>query len=129
MKKEAIEELLLRSLDEPLSAKEHSQLEAALKDSAELRREKEQLEKNRRLLSSLKPVPNSTFVNGVMARLNTSPVEATLLSMLPRAAAACLIILLITLIGIYMAEGSLSTDAIIGVNNLAPEDAYTYLEY
>ena len=129
MKKETIEELLLRSFEQKLSAEERGRLDAALAGSEELRREQQQLEKVRHWLGSLQATPKNGFVDGVMKELNTSPVEATLLSILPRAAAACLIVLLLTLIGIYMAEGSLSTDAIIGVNNLAPEDAYSYLEY
>ncbi|MCB0561485.1 MAG: hypothetical protein H6573_09415 [Lewinellaceae bacterium] len=129
MKKETIEELLLRSFEQQLSAEERGRLDAALAGSEELRREQQQLEKVRHWLGSLQATPKNGFVDGVMKELNTSPVEATLLSILPRAAAACLIVLLLTLIGIYMAEGSLSTDAIIGVNNLAPEDAYSYLEY
>ena len=129
MKKETIEELLLRSFEQQLSAEERGRLDAALAGSEELRREQQQLEKVRHWLGSLQATPKNGFVDGVMKELNTSPVEATLLSILPRAAAACLIILLLALAGIYLAEGSLSTDAIIGVANLAPEDAYTYLEY
>ncbi len=129
MKKETIQELLLRSFEQELSAEEQGRLDAALAGSEELRREQQQLKKVRHLLGSLQAAPNSGFVDSVMEELNTSPVEATLLSILPRAVAACLIVLLLTLIGIYIAEGSLSADAIIGVNNLAPEDAYSYLEY
>ncbi|MCO6478187.1 MAG: hypothetical protein J5I94_16265 [Phaeodactylibacter sp.] len=128
MKKEKIQELLLRSFEEELSGEESSRLEAALEASAELRREKQQVEKLRQMLSALQAGPDESFVDVVMEKVNTSPVEATLLSLLPRAAAACLIIILLTLIGIYLAEGSLTTDAIIGVSNLAPEDAYTYLQ-
>jgi len=129
MKKENINELLLRSFDQELSPEERAGLDAALADSEALRREKQQLEKLRNLLGGLRAEADRTFAGKVMSKLGASPVEATLLSLLPRAAAACLIILLLTLIGIYLSEGSLSTDAIIGVSNLAPEDAYTYLEY
>ena len=129
MKKETIQELLLRSFEQELSDEEQSRLDAALTGSEELRREQQQLEKVRHLLGSLQIAPDNGFVDSVIEQLNTSPVEATLLSILPRAVAACLIVLLLTLIGIYLAEGSLSTDAIIGVNNLVPEDAYSYLEY
>ncbi len=128
MKKENIQELLLRSFEEELSGEEKSRLEAALETSAELRREKQQLEKLRQMLGALQAGPDESFVDVVMEKVNASPVGATLLSLLPRAAAACLIIILLTLIGIYLAEGSLTTDAIIGVSNLAPEDAYTYLQ-
>lgn len=129
MKKDTINELLLRSFDEELSPEERAGLDAALADSEALRLEKQQLEKLRNLLGGLQAEVDRTFAGKVMSKVSISPVEATLLSLLPRAAAACLIILLLTLIGIYLAEGSLSTDAIIGVSNLAPEDAYTYLEY
>lgn len=129
MKKENINELLLLSFDQELSPEERAGLDAALADSEALRREKQQLEKLRDLLGGLRAEADRTFAGKVMSKLGASPVEATLLSLLPRAAAACLIILLLTLIGIYLSEGSLSTDAIIGVSNLAPEDAYTYLEY
>ncbi|MCO6491829.1 MAG: hypothetical protein J5I98_25665 [Phaeodactylibacter sp.] len=129
MKKETINELLLRSFDQELSGEERTRLEAALAGSEALRREKSQLEALRQMLGGLRAEPTAGFADEVLGKLNTSPVEATLLSILPPAAAACLIVLLLTLIGIYLAEGSLSTEAIIGVNNLAPEDAYTYLEY
>lgn len=129
MKKESIHDLLLRSFDQELSTEEAARLDAALSGSEDLQQEKRQLEALRQLAGELKVAPVDGFADGVLAKLHTSPVEATLLSLLPRAAAACLIILLITLAGIYLTEGSLSTDAIIGVSNLAPEDAYTYLEY
>ena len=129
MKKENIQELLLRSFEQPLPAEERARLDAALAGSEALQREKQQLEKLRFMLGSLQEEPNRSFTDEVMARLNTSPVEATLLSLLPKAAAACLAIILLTLVGIYIAEGSLSADAIIGVSGLSPEDAYTYLEY
>lgn len=129
MKKEDIQELLLRSFDQELPAGETARLKAALAGSEELRREKRQLEKLRAALRSLQAGANEGFADGVMARLKASPVEATLLALLPRVAAGCLIFILLALIGIYLAEGSLSADAIIGVSNLAPEDAYTYLEY
>lgn len=129
MKKETINELLLRSFDQELSGEEKAWLEAALAGSEELRREKGRLKTLRQMLGRLQAESKAGFVDGVMGRLNASPVAATLLSLLPRTAAACLIILLLTLIGIYLAEGSLSPDAIIGVGSLSPEDAYTYLEY
>ncbi len=129
MKKDTINELLLRSFDEELSPEERAGLDAALADSEALRLEKQQLEKLRNLLGGLQAEVDRTFAGKVMSKVSISPVEATLLSLLPRAAAPSLIFLLLTLIGIYLAEGSLSTDATIGVSNLAPEDAYTYLEY
>ena len=128
MKEDNIKELLIRSFDQELSAEERAALESALARSETWRQEKRQLEKLRSLLGGLQATPAPDFPDRVMDKLSTTSLEASLLSILPRAAAACLLAVLLTLIGIYLVEGSLSTEAIIGLSGLSPEDAFTYLE-
>ena len=128
---EKILSLLIYSLDNELSADEQRQLDQALTASAELCAEQERLLAIRQALASHTIPADNTFANAVMQQLEEKEtgVEARILQLFPKVAAACVVLVLIATLGIYFSEGSLSTEAIVGVQDLAPEDAYSYLEY
>ena len=121
--------LLIRSLDEPLDTAEAKDLAVALKLSSELREEKRQLLAIRELLRDMGGIPAPNIADAVIKEVQRPALNRQLSHMLPKVAAACILLLLGGILGIYFSEGSLSAEAIIGVNELSPEDVYTYLNY
>ena len=118
-------DLLIRSLDEELSAAEQEQLNRALAVSEELRLEREQLLRLRAALASLQPEPMPDFADRVKARLDdATSLTVAIVRLFPRVAAACVLVLLFVLLAVYLSEGNLSTEAIIGTQELTVEDAY-----
>lgn len=72
------------------------------------------------------------FADRVMYQLQQtkkSEFSASIIALFPKVAAACVLLLLCSLLGIYFTEGSLSTEAIIGFQDLAPEDAYALIDF
>lgn len=122
-------ELLLKSLDQTLPAPEQKQLDQALAQSETLRQAQTQLGALRGLMEqhSISPTP-SGFSQSILQRIQ-QPKVIQLNSWMPQIAAACLILLCTALISIYTMEGTLSTEALLGVQDLSPEEAYTLLTY
>lgn len=122
-------ELLLKSMDQSLAAAEKKQLENALANSEALRKEQQALLNLRRVLSAktISPTP-ADFSQGILQSIQR-PKVVQLNNWMPQIAAACLILLCTTLISIYAMEGTLSTEALLGVQDLSPEEAYTLLTY
>lgn len=124
-------QLLIHSLDNELTPQEAQQLEQALSNSEALRQEKERLLEMRELIGTVKMEPDHTFVNKVMMRIEQAkdPVFSTvIINLFPKVAAACVLLFIVTLAGIYMTEGTLSTDAIIGIQDMTMEEALTITE-
>lgn len=125
--------LLYRSFDDDLDEKEQKQLEEALENSEELRKEKEQIEAQRQAISdsavkSFKPF----FAERVMSRIQAigeeeNTLEAfyeTLKTVFWRFAIAGAVIM-IALISINLLIGeSLSTDEAFYVSELTFEEAF-----
>lgn len=126
-----IVDLLLRSLDAELSQAEAEKLEQALQDSEALRREKTRLLAMRQQLEAWSIPEDQTFTDRVMAKLGKKAEEdlsAVIIRLFPRVAAACVLILAVALGTIYITEGSLMLDTIIGVNEVVLEDAVLLVE-
>jgi hypothetical protein len=119
--------LLLRSFDGDLSVEEQAQLDQALHNNAALRKEQQELYALRDQLSALQATPPDGIYEGVMKQVSYTSLEVNLAFLFPRVAAACILILLVSLSSIYFSEGSLTVEAIIGINDLSPEEAYSYL--
>ena len=124
--KQDLHQLLIRSLDETLTPQEQQRLDDALSASTKLRQEKAQLLQMRNLVAALRVKRDTNFAERVMARISRKE-DASLLngivSLFPKLAAACLLVFMLSLLGIYTYQGSLSGEVIIGVENLLPEDA------
>lgn len=130
MNKEVLD-LLIYSFDSELSSEEALQLEKALAASAELRLEKERIVKTRQLMESFDLGPDHTFVNSVMKKIKRKVEPAfnrVIIQLFPKVAAACLLLFLITLLGVYVTEGNLSADAIIGIEEISIEEALSLIE-
>lgn len=125
-----IKNLLLRSITEPLSAAEQEQLRAALEASEELRREQEQLTYTRELVQQAIPAADPGFSQKVLERLQKGRKEVALVVQLfPRVAAACVAVILALGLFLYFEAGSLSTDALVGLQDLSIEEAVALTEY
>lgn len=111
---------LYRAPDAPLTPEEEQELSEALKQSAELRATQARLLKLRIALGDLRPGPNPAFTAQVMAKVQES---ALLQPLLRRVVAACLLLIAAAFVSLYLSEGSLSTDTLVGVEELQPEDA------
>ncbi len=122
------QDLLARSMDEDLPAAQAAELHRALAESAVLRREREQLIRLRGALQSVPRPQDRAFTDQVLKR-----VQQPAGLQVPRrwgaaAAAACAAIIVIAALSVYLSAGSLSQEALLGVSELAPEDAVTFLQ-
>ncbi len=132
MKKEWIN-LLHRSFEEELSKAETIQLETALKESEELRLEQAELRATRNLFATFSVEKDDNFVAAIMAAVEKEELVAKrqiahyLSRIFPISIAACVFILMSFVGHIYISEGNFESESIVGVSDLAPEDAYSYL--
>lgn len=119
-------ELLMLSLDSDLTSEQQIQLKAALSSDATLREEQDQLLQMRTLVATLRVRRDNEFPVRVLERLGKEKKRGfftDLVSLSPKVAAACILFMLATLFSIYLREGSLTPEVIIGVEHLTPEDA------
>ena len=129
MDKEALLDLLILSLDNELPAAQQEQLERALKEHKWLRQERDKLIEIRDVLGNMRAAPNDRFTDSVMAHIDagSSGSESIIIRLFPKVAAACAVFLLALVLNIYSSDGSLSYDSIIGLNDLSPDEAYSYI--
>lgn len=124
-------DLLLRSMDMELPEAEAEKLEQALQESASLQQEKVRLLAMREQLEAWTAPEDPTFADRVMVNLGKQVEEdlsAVIIRLFPKVAAACVLILAVALGTIYVTEGSLMLDTIIGVNEVVLEDAVLLVE-
>ncbi|MCB1124594.1 MAG: hypothetical protein KJT03_23785 [Verrucomicrobiae bacterium] len=125
-----IKGLLIRSLDQELTPEEAARLRQALEKSSDLRAERQRLQLMRQRIAALRLAENPVFVEDITNRLielGKETLTRTMAAIFPKVAAACLLLLLLSLAAIYFTTGALSVDAIIGIDELTPEDANIYL--
>lgn len=125
-----IKGLLIRSLDQELTPEEADRLRQALEKSSDLRAERQRLQLMRQRIAALRLAENPVFVEDITNRLielGKETLTRTMAAIFPKVAAACLLLLLLSLAAIYFTTGALSVDAIIGIDELTPEDANIYL--
>jgi len=119
--------LLARSLDEQLSPEDEQLLAKALAESADLRREREQLVQLRQWVQQAAPTVDPDFADKVMARMPAVQFGAKVVALFPKIAAACALIFALTLGVLYSSEAEWVDDEVVGVETLQPEDAHWYL--
>lgn len=132
MKDKALD-LLIYSLDNELTVTEQAVLAQYLEDSEELRTEKEKLLIMRTALSELKIRDKSILADNILQSIYTETKEPEfqriIMQLFPKVAAACILITAATLFATYIYLGSLSPEALVGIENLSPEDAYSLMSY
>ena len=123
-------QLLLKALDQSLSPEEERFLDQALTESDWLREEQEKHLQVRVVFSQFSLSAAPDFTDELMSNLDQASAKVIpLFRFAPQIVAACVVLVLATLLTIYSYEGALSTEALLGVQDLSPEDAYTLLTY
>lgn len=125
-----IKGLLIRSLDQKLAPDEAARLRRALDESSALRAEEQRWHQMRRKIAALRVDRDPAFAERVTNRLfdlGKRTLSRTMAAIFPKVAAACVLLFLLSLAAIYFSTGALSVDAIIGIEELTPEDANIYL--
>ena len=131
MKQEWLD-LLIYSMDNPLNPEEQKTLDEALSLSEALKKEQKQLLAMRNLLSQNTPPASPIFVENVIAKLarpQQPKLTTIIVDLYPQIAAACVLFIAVALSAIYVSEGSLTYDALVGVNELNFGDANTLIDY
>lgn len=123
---EKILNLLIYSLDNKLTEAQQEMLEEALQSSEMLQKEKARLLHMRNELASFSVEPDDTFSSEVLLQLE-NPKSLNIVHLFPKVAAASVLLFMGSLLAIYFSEGNLSMEAIVGIQDLTPEDAYSYL--
>lgn len=132
MKKEWIN-LLHRSFEEDLSKEEAAQLTAVLAEFPELQQEQADLIATRNLFAAFSIAKDESFVVNVMEAIEEKEIVAKrqighyLSKIFPIAVAACLLIFMSFVAHIYISEGNLDSETLVGINELSPDEAYSYL--
>lgn len=119
-----LRKLLVRSFEEPLGNKDLQLLNAGLKASEELQNEKQELLKLREDLKAVEADFSNGFEQKVMNTLREEKNTAGTFEILPvfrTVAFSGIAAILIVLISVYFADGSLTFDSIMGIGRYAPD--------
>ena len=125
---ENLHELLLKSLDSPLSEAEKERLEQALNESEELSQLREIYLQQRALISNQKFRLKPFMATRVLAKLDKQSQESTqewapgLSLAFKRIALPVFGIVVITLVTTLISEQQLTLDAILGISELSIDD-------
>lgn len=122
------QDLLARSFDEELEDEDRADLEQALQSSFELRQQAAQYRKLRKAFRSMPAPESNAFTDAVMLKVRQTAADLLPVRWLYWAAAASVAVILLAGISVYWSAGSFSPDALVGVSELAPEDAVTLLQ-
>ncbi|MEO0340102.1 MAG: hypothetical protein AAF242_12910 [Bacteroidota bacterium] len=125
-----IYELLVRSLDATLDPQDQKVLDDALKSNPDWEEKRRQLLAMRSVLGQFQATEQPDFTDQVMTKV--AKVQARVMQLpqlVVQIAAACVILVLSVLMSLYLSEGSLNTDVLLGIQDLSPDDAYTLLNY
>lgn len=124
---ENTKEILLKSFDTELTPEEQKLLDNALQRSEELRKEKQEIEQMRNLLSGQEASFKTGFEDRVMDRLETEPTASPktieMVSVFKRVAIAGMAAIIALLITIYFVDGTLNLDSLFGLTNYSPDGA------
>lgn len=132
-----INDLLIRSINEKLTAEEDKKLQDALKKSAELRDEKAKLIKVKELISSRSHKFSDGFHSRVMqavseekkGRVLSVNFGRNLTSMFNRVAVAGVAVIILLVISLYLSQGSLDVNTITGVEPVSQDNLVSVLLY
>ena len=124
-----IEELLAYSLDNELSEKQQVQLDEALSTSKDLQELQDELFAMRNIMEGQRPAKSEAFVQGVLAQLPLqASINTRILRLFPRVAAACILLIGATYLGLEKGNTNWISDELVGTQYLSTDDAMTYLD-
>lgn len=119
-----LRKLLYRSLEQPLGNKDKQLLKEGLKTSEELQKEKQDILMLREKLSRTKANFSNNFEDKVMNAIgqeNSPSGNFEILPIFRTVAFSGIAAILLVLIGVYFADGSLNLDSIMGISRYAPD--------
>ncbi len=130
-------DLLIRSMNDQLTAEEDKQLQQALKGSSELREEKIKLNKVGKLLSSRNHSFSDGFHNRVMQAVSdekkgkviSMDFTRSFTSMFNRIAVAGVAAILLSVISLYISHGSLNVNTLTGIDPNSEDNLISVLLY
>ncbi|MBA7568069.1 hypothetical protein ES708_09789 [subsurface metagenome] len=130
-------DLLIRSMNDQLTAEEDKQLQQALKGSSELREEKIKLSKVGKLLSSRNHSFSDGFHNRVMQAVSdekkgkviSMDFTRSFTSMFNRIAVAGVAAILLLVISLYISHGSLNVNTLTGIDPISEDNLISVLLY
>ncbi len=131
---QALYNLLVASFDRDLSDEEQAALNQGLETSEELRKEQVVLQQMREITAAHSPEFAPFFSGRVMHKIEAlhqptkEPVLAKWLTkMFPKVALSGVAVILLVLVSTYFVEGSFSLDTLLGISEVAAEDADYFL--
>ena len=128
---QALYNLLLASFDRALSDEEQLALNQGLETSAELRKEQAKLQKIRDLVSEQSPEFEPFFAGRVLHKIEALEKERGIANwmtrMFPKVAVSGIAVIVLLIASTYFMEGSFSLDTLLGIAEVATEDADYYL--
>ena len=121
---EALWELLIKSYEEEgLTPKERHLLEEALATNAQLRQEQKELEALHEMLANYTPGFKPGFSNRVLeTALNVPAVDGNLYFLFKRLALTGVAAIIALLISVYLTDGNVSFDALLGLSDLSKDN-------
>ena len=126
-------ELLIYSLDNAMTAEERKKLDAALEASAELRAERDQYLKMRKLICETPFTHSPDFTDNIMQKWalqkNKNNFGASVVQLFPRVAAAAVMILFVAWSAIYFSGENMTASSLIGIEEISPDEADILLEF
>lgn len=128
---DSLRNLLYRSFDDKLNLHEQKELDVALLQSAELRKEKESIEVIRGILGESQARFSDGFADRVMSKVDeqNNLFVVGLYNLFKRYALTGIAAIIIFLISIYIIDGSLDEDSIYGMTSYVPEEVdFTFFE-
>ena len=132
-REEVIQELMLKSFEGQLSASEQIILDEAIGSSQAMHKKYEELKEVRQLMSSYELDDNHLwddeeilhFIPGQQVQ-NQAKVF-TLGRYWSRIAAACVFACVISMGTVYLQNGSIDADTLVGIDEIDADEAFTYL--
>lgn len=122
-----LNDLLYESMNRDLNPDEQDRLDQALANDPALQAERNALLKLHVAMKDQKQSIPISVADDVIASLeiDSKPLRIGLNQWFPRVAAACLLIILAMILQVYVQNGSLSTDSLMGIQDLEIYDAYS----
>ena len=116
---EKLSQLLNRSFDEKLTDEEQQQLETALSNDPDLRKEKQEIEEVRALLSDFSPAFEEGFAKRVLAATDQYIQNGdNLFYLFKRFAFGSAAAIAALLVSVYLTDGTISVDALLGLSDI-----------
>ena len=129
-----LQDLLVASFDRELTEQEQATLEQGLANFTELQAEKANLESIREMVGEQSYAFKPFFASRVMHKIENLKqrsrergLSVWMLRMFPKVAVSGLAIIIVLMASTYVMEGSFSLDTLLGISEVAAEDADYYL--